>query len=151
MCRLSKNVCMLHFIFSSLYFTLSFYVSGVVLNNSPTYPWIISCWYSSVFYCRSYSWFCSKYCNRYCKKRTTINLVHPPIMDSTTNYMPTSCYISSIKVREMGHSSETWNRPLTNSNCKFDSYNFPRKWPYIPLCYIFYIHTSRILDGGGTA
>ena len=38
MCRLSTNVCMLHFLFSSLFFTLLFYVSGVVFLNSPIYP-----------------------------------------------------------------------------------------------------------------
>ena len=38
MCRLSTNVCTLHFIISSLCFTLLFYVSGVVFKNSPTYP-----------------------------------------------------------------------------------------------------------------
>ena len=32
-CRLSKNVCMLHFIFSSLCFTLLFYVSGVIFKK----------------------------------------------------------------------------------------------------------------------
>ena len=142
MCRLLTNVCMLHFIFSSLCFTSLFYVSGVVFKNSPTYPWIVGFWYSSVFYYRSCSWFCSKHCNSYCDKRTTINMVYPSIQDSTPNYIQTSCYISSIKVRKMGHSSDRWNRPLTDSNCQFDHYNSPRKWPYIIPCYIFCVHTS---------
>ena len=121
MCRLSTNVCMLNFIFSSLCFTLLFYVSGVIFKNIPTYPWIISCWYSSVFYYRIYSCFCSKHCNIYCDKRTTINLAHPPIPDSTPNYTPTSCCVSSIKVRKIGHSLDRRNKPLTNSNYQFDN------------------------------
>ena len=38
MCRLSKKNCMLHFIFSSLCFTLLFYVSGVVLKRVQIIP-----------------------------------------------------------------------------------------------------------------
>ena len=37
MCILSENICMLHFILSSLCFTLLFYVSGVLFGNIPTY------------------------------------------------------------------------------------------------------------------
>ena len=151
MCWLSKNVCMLHFIFSSLCFNLLFYVSGVVFKYSPTYPWIISCWYSSVFYYLSYIFFCSKHWNIYFHKRTTINLVHLPMPEITPNYMPYYCCILSIKVRKMGHCSNIWNRPLKNSNSQYYNYNWLSKWNYIPPCSIFCVHTSRRRDGGGTA
>ena len=70
--------------------------------------------------------------------------------DCTTNYIPTSCCISSIKVRKMGHYSDRWNRPSTNSNYQFDNYNCPIKWPYIPPCSILRVHNSKRWDGGGT-